>query len=274
MKTHLSVFILSAIIIASIGISPAFGQVANPVTVTTDKTSYLDGDKVLVTGEVTQLLSGFPISLTLIAPNGNVVTIEQIEISPDNKYSTELTLGGPLMTMGGTYTIEVQYGTQNRTAQTTFTFPGSVLGAHGTSIKVTGSDLMVNYKITGGKLLSITPDVKSKSLIIAINATQDGSLTITLPRSVIDSKEGDKDTDFFALVDLEEVSAPEFEEIETTDTDRTLRIDFPAGAEEIEIVGTFVIPEFGAIAVMILAVAIISIVAISAKSRLSIMPRY
>ncbi len=37
---------------------------------------------------------------------------------------------------------------------------------------------------------------------------------------------------------------------------------------------TFVVPEFGTIAAMILAVAIISIIAISAKSRLSIIPRY
>jgi len=44
--------------------------------------------------------------------------------------------------------------------------------------------------------------------------------------------------------------------------------------KQIEIIGTFVIPEFGTIAAMILAVAIISIVAISAKSRLSIVPRY
>ena len=41
-----------------------------------------------------------------------------------------------------------------------------------------------------------------------------------------------------------------------------------------EIIGTFVVPEFGTIAAMILAVAIISIVAISAKSRLSILSRY
>ena len=47
-----------------------------------------------------------------------------------------------------------------------------------------------------------------------------------------------------------------------------------AGTEQIEIIGTFVIPEFGTIAAMILAVAIISIIAISAKSRLSIVPRY
>jgi predicted secreted protein with PEFG-CTERM motif len=35
-----------------------------------------------------------------------------------------------------------------------------------------------------------------------------------------------------------------------------------------------VIPEFGAIAALILAVAIISIIAVSAKTRLSIMPKF
>ena len=44
--------------------------------------------------------------------------------------------------------------------------------------------------------------------------------------------------------------------------------NFDAGVETIEIIGTFVIPEFGTIAAMILAVAIISIIAISSKSRL------
>ncbi|MDX1595375.1 MAG: PEFG-CTERM sorting domain-containing protein, partial [Nitrosopumilaceae archaeon] len=55
---------------------------------------------------------------------------------------------------------------------------------------------------------------------------------------------------------------------------RTLTISFYAGAEQIEIIGTMVVPEFGTIAALILAVAIISIVAVSAKSRLSIIPRY
>ncbi len=42
----------------------------------------------------------------------------------------------------------------------------------------------------------------------------------------------------------------------------------------VEIQNGVVVPEFGTIAAMILAVAIISIIAISAKSRLSIIPRY
>ncbi|KAF6249602.1 MAG: PEFG-CTERM sorting domain-containing protein, partial [Nitrosopumilus sp. YT1] len=54
----------------------------------------------------------------------------------------------------------------------------------------------------------------------------------------------------------------------------TVTVMFPAGTEEIEIIGTYVIPEFGTIAAMILAVAIISIIVISSKSRLSIIPRY
>ena len=43
---------------------------------------------------------------------------------------------------------------------------------------------------------------------------------------------------------------------------------------EVEIVDGVVIPEFGTIAALILAVAIMSIIVVSAKSRLSIMPRY
>jgi predicted secreted protein with PEFG-CTERM motif len=42
----------------------------------------------------------------------------------------------------------------------------------------------------------------------------------------------------------------------------------------VDILDGVVVPEFGTIAAMILAVAIISIIAVSAKSRLSIIPRY
>ena len=132
------------------------------------------------------------------------------------------------------------------------------------------TDFHVSYSITGGSLVSIAPDDEANSLIITIDSTDDGELTITLPRALIDAKIGDEDDDFFVLVDGEEV---DFDET-TTSSDRTLTIQFPSGAEEIEIIGTFVVPEFGTIAVMILAVAIISIIAVSARSRLSIMPKY
>jgi predicted secreted protein with PEFG-CTERM motif len=119
-------------------------------------------------------------------------------------------------------------------------------------------------------VLSINEDFEAHSLIVRISTTSDGELTITLPRNVIDSKSGSADDDFFVLIDGEEV---EFAESKTS-SDRTLTIPFPDGAEEIEIIGTFVIPEFGTIAALILAVAIVSIIAVTAKTRLNVLPKY
>ena len=279
MKSQLMVFALSAILVASIGMAPAFGQIQNTIVVTTDKTAYSEGEVIMVTGEVRDLYSGTPVSLIVKAPNGNMVSIAQLTVGADKKFSTEITAGGSLMRAEGTYTITVQYGNENRSSTTSFEFGGSAVvvtppkntgKVTDTTVEVEGSSDLIGYKITGGKLLGIIPDVDANSLIISIDAMEDGSLTLTIPRSVLDATINGADDDFFVLVDGEEV---DFDETSTS-TDRTLTIAFPAGAEEIEIIGTFVVPEFGTIAAMILAVAIISIIVVSARTRLSIMPRY
>ncbi|HEY7367741.1 MAG TPA: PEFG-CTERM sorting domain-containing protein [Nitrosopumilaceae archaeon] len=273
--SNLKIFTLLAIIIASISGGSAFAQMSEPmlapISVTTDKDSYADGDTVVISGEVRDLLSGTPVSLQVIAANGNIVGIEQLDVGADHKFGTEITAGGGLWKSKGTYTVKVLYGTQARTAETTFEFGGSSGGTGaGTTVKVDRTDFVLSYKITGGKVNSVTPDDEANSLVVAITTTSDGQLTITLPRALIDAKTNGEDDDFFVLIDGEEV---EFEET-TTATDRTLTINFPDGAEEIEIIGSFVVPEFGTIAALILAIAIISIIAVSAKTRLSILPKY
>jgi len=276
-------------LISGVSTSPVFGQVQGSIVVTTDKPSYIEGESIIITGEVSEIFPETPVSIVVKSPKGNLVAIAQIQIGIDKKYSTEITAGGALMKTGGTYTIVVQYGAQNRSAETSFEFEGIsetmkkitdfeevvpieeiTSTVTDTTISITGSNDLVEYEITNGKILNIIPDGDARSLIISIEAIEEGSITITIPRSVLDATINDVDDDFFVLVDGEEV---DFEEI-TSLTDRTLTIEFQAGAEEIEIVGTFVIPEFGTIAAMILAVAIISIVAVSAKSRLTIVPRY
>ena len=281
MKTHLSVFALSAILIVSIGMAPAFGQIS--IVVTTDQPSYSEGEIILVTGEVAQSLGGYSLSVIATSPLGTIVYIDQLTVGADKKFSTEISAGGSLMKTEGTYTVTVQYGdNKNNSATTSFEFGGSTETSSNsddvvedskitdTTVSVKGSSDLIGYEITGGKLLKVIPDVNANSLIISIDATSDGSLTLTISRSVMDATINGDDVDFFVLIDGEEVN---FDET-VTPTNRTLTIAFPVGAEEIEIIGTFVIPEFGTIAAMILAVAIISIVAITAKSRLSIMPRY
>ncbi len=279
MKAHLLVFALSAILITGIGMAPAFGQIQSSIVVTTDKSSYSEGETIIVTGEVRDLYSQTPVSVIVKAPNGNLVSIAQITVGADKKFSTEVTAGGGLMKAEGSYTITVQYGTENRSTTTSFEFDGSTSNPTptdpssqitDTTITVEGSTDLITYEITGGKITGVMPDVNANSLIIAIDATDDGSLTITIPKSVLLSETNGEDDDLFILIDGEEV---DFDETRSS-TDRTLTIQFPTGAEEIEIIGTWVVPEFGTIAAMILAVAIISIIAVSAKSRLSIIPRY
>ncbi len=274
MRSHFLVFALTALLVLSIGVSPTFAQIEEAIVVTTEQSSYQEGDKIVVFGEVRDIFSGTPVALRVIAPNGNLVTLAQLDVGTDGTFSTTLTAGGDLWKSQGTYTIIVTYGATGaniKTAEATFDFGGTTgIGTTPSGQSLTVEGFGVGFQITGGSIISITPDIDQSSLIIEIEAVDDGELTITLPRELIDAKFNGDDDDFFVLVDAEEV---DFDETKT-DLERTLTIGFPAGTEEIEIIGTFVIPEFGTIAALILAVAIISIIAVSARTKLSIMPKY
>jgi predicted secreted protein with PEFG-CTERM motif len=289
------IFTLFGILIMSVGTPTAFGQ-NESIILNIDKTSYLEGETISISGEIKNMIASNQISLIIQSPNGNLVALDQMTVGSDKQFSTEIKLGGKLMKQEGTYTIKVQYGEQSIT--TSFEFGGvidmpenaleetivedtvedivmedpaivdSIVTA--TTLTIQDSTDLILYEITNGKITNVIPDLDAVSLLIDIEAIDDGSITLTIPRSVLDSTINDNDDEFFVLVDGEEV---DFEEI-TTSTDRTLTIEFLAGSEQIEIIGTFVIPEFGTIAAMILAVAIISIIAISAKSRLGILSRY
>ena len=295
MKTLLMIFTLFGILITSVGTTTAFGQ-NESIILNIDKTSYLEGETISISGEIENMIASNQISLIIQSPNGNLVALDQMTVGSDKQFSTEIKLGGKLMKQEGTYTIKVQYGEQSIT--TSFEFGGvtdipeneleevivedtvedivmedsvivdSIVTA--TTLTIQDSTDLISYEITNGKIINVIPDLDAVSLLIDIEAIDDGAITLTIPRSVLDSTINGSDDEFFVLVDGEEVY---FEEI-TTSTDRTLTIEFLAGSEQIEIIGTFVIPEFGTIAAMILAVAIISIIAISAKSRLSIPSRY
>ena len=65
-----------------------------------------------------------------------------------------------------------------------------------------------------------------------------------------------------------------YEDMESNDTKRIIKIPFEYGDKKIEIIGTWAIPEFGAIAGLVLAVAIISIIVLSAKTRLNVIPKF
>ena len=64
----------------------------------------------------------------------------------------------------------------------------------------------------------------------------------------------------------------EYKEDATHSESRTITIDFESGDSKIEIIGTYVIPEFGTIAFMILIVGITSMIILT-RNRFQIVPR-
>jgi predicted secreted protein with PEFG-CTERM motif len=242
---------------------------ATPVSVWTDKTDYGHNDIIMVTGQVANT-SGFPVTITVISPLNSIVTIDQLNVAADGSFETTLNTAGAMWKYDGTYTIKANYGSVEKSNNAKVELTGGVAytptyttpttDKQCSSNELSANGQCVPFNISGGMVTSATLNTNDNSIVISINAEDDGILTVTPSKTV-------QDGIFMVLVDGEE-----WDDVEITGNKVTVM--FPAGAETIEIIGTFVIPEFGTIAAMILAVAIISIIAVSAKSRLSIIPRY
>ena len=127
-----------------------------------------------------------------------------------------------------------------------------------------GQSYTVNYGITGATIDDISINSQDTSLIVSLKSANDGNLTMTMPRSLIDAKASTGDDQFFVLVDGADTDFTESK----TNTDRTITVSFPQDTRQIEVIGTQVVPEFGGLSFVVLMVAIISIIAVSAKTRL------
>lgn len=102
------------------------GEEVPIITVTTDSSSYQEGEMISVSGSVSDYdesdpFKNFDVTLRLLAPNNNIITISQISLNSDGSYSTFIPAQGPLWKFDGDYTISVNHGS-DRNASTTFTF--------------------------------------------------------------------------------------------------------------------------------------------------------
>ena len=117
--------------------------------------------------------------------------------------------------------------------------------------------------VTSGVIHHIGANSDDDTLLVHLfGADDDGELKITLNSDIITPFD---DGSYFVLVNSEET---DFEQM-----GNTLHIPYEAGTEKIEIVGSYVVPEFGTIAMIVLAVAVVSIIAITAKTKTALIPK-
>ena len=130
MKTIL-LLTLSAIILSQ---SYGFAYGADDiVTVVTDTSTYGEGDMINISGSISDYdgsdpFKNFDVTLRLLAPNNNIISISQIPLDNNGSYSTFIPAQGPLWKFDGDYTISVSHGS-DRNASATFTFTLSVIEA-------------------------------------------------------------------------------------------------------------------------------------------------
>ena len=96
-----------------------------PLTVSTDYPGYAENGEIIISGKVKESsLSEYPtpVTLMLVSPDDNIVTIKQLNLDSNNEFSTTIVAGGPLWKAGGDYTVKANYGAQK--AEITFNYAG------------------------------------------------------------------------------------------------------------------------------------------------------
>lgn len=96
--------------------------VPNVITVSTDRSSYTDGDHITVSGKVSKIISSYPVIIRIQAPNGNLITAQQLTVLPDNTFSGTIIAGGSSWAEDGTYTVLAQYAPKFDSSQSSFEF--------------------------------------------------------------------------------------------------------------------------------------------------------
>jgi len=123
-KFFLAILTLSLL---SYGISDAAFAAVEPISVTTDKEFYTEGATITISGHVkdfdtSDVMRSGDVSILVISPNGNIVTVAQVPPGSDGNYSTTMVAGG-MINAEGDYTVKVKWGAQAN--QTEFKYGGS-----------------------------------------------------------------------------------------------------------------------------------------------------
>ena len=249
------------------------------ITATADKGS----DTITVTGKTISNITDVTFRVT--SPSGNtVVAVGQVTPDASGNFVNEFKIGS-IWSESGFYEITAMQGIGVNSLYTLSVLV-EVTNSMTERTSVTESNMEGIFKSNENNV-AVDAGLMLDAIIIENGSTmfevtgmtdrvnQDITLTVIAPNGnvmTVDQISPDLDGEFAAEImvggslwkqdGLYTVTVQQYDDSKYT------------ASTEVDIKDGVVVPEFGTIAAMILAVAIISIIAVSAKSRLSIIPRY
>jgi len=251
-------------------------EAADQISLSTSNDIYYSGDYVVIFGDVNTIFENMPITIQ-IYHGSNLVDVAQVLVAQDGTFVKSFNAVGQQWKEEGTYTIRAQY-TSTQIAVTTFEFFSQVIDTSSAVFPVqipNSGTFDVGYTIRGGEVSKINMNLDRYSLLIETTVNTNGNLILKLPRESFDAqKSNGKDNTFIILISKEnnepkDFVQVEYEEIATSSDYRTILIPLEEGDKWVEVIGTYVIPEFGSVVIIILVVAVSSAIIIS-KSRFSV----
>ena len=259
----------------AIGMIFQAAEAVDEITLFTSNDIYYNGDHVVIFGNINTLFEDLPITVQIYQET-NLISVAQVPVAKDGTFVSSFYATGSKWKDEGTYTIRVQY-TPTQMAETTFEFFGQAIDKSSAVFPVdipNSGSFDVGYTVRGGEVKSMAINQERYSLLIETTMNSNGNLVVKLPRDSFDAQNDDTDTTFIILISKQNNAAEDFmqveyEEIAVGPDYRTIRIPLEEGDKWVEVIGTFVIPEFGSVVIIILVVAVSSAIIMS-KSKFSV----
>jgi predicted secreted protein with PEFG-CTERM motif len=250
-------------------------EAVDQISLSTSSDIYYSGDYVVVFGSVNTFFENMPITIQIYYES-NLVDVAQVPVAQDGTFVKSFNAVGQQWNEEGTYTVRAQY-TPTQIGEITFKFFSQVIDKSSAVFPVqipNSGTFDVGYTIRGGDVTEINMNLDRYSLLVETTVNANGNLILKLPRESFDAQGDGKDNTFIVMIskennEPEDFVQVEYEEIATSSDYRTIRIPLEDGDKWVEVVGTYVIPEFGSIVIIILVVAVSSAIIIS-KSRFSV----
>ena len=240
------------------------------LSIQTDDNFYDEGDTIAISGNVNIVIGKTPVLIQIIHKESkSIIEIAQITIAQDGSFTKTVLAEKPAWKNAGIYIIKAFY--QHQVTESEFTYtPKSESIETTTNFEVdagSSGTFDVEYTIKGGTVKDMIVDPDIFAIIVQIESTDEGVISLDLPREFIGAeKQNGKDDTFIILIDGIEVA---YQESIVDSDSRVITINFENGDSDIEIIGTYVIPEFGVIVMAIMIIGIMTVIFVS-KSKFQI----